>query len=991
MAPRDKQSKKQRGRRGHKTRPASFFQQIRIDNLMLGIIVIACLLRLPDLGRQSLWIDEMCVYNDSLSTLERISRTVHPVTFLLARLSMAFGQSEFFLRLPNALVGILSIPFMFLLARRLFGLQTAYVAAVLLAFSPYHIYYSQDANYYSEMIFFSLLTYYLLFTFFERRTLWLFLLLVLANFVNYKVHLFNIFVVLSEGLLLLGWLIIDGRFLREKAAAVARLFQRARAVAVPAVGVFLAGMAYVAYLAIGKVLRLAVVDLGAVRAENVEFSFGFFWKLATDYGIAFQDYSLRNFILTGVVVFFFLVGLGYCALRRRDFLFLVLILFSMPFVALMVKPVGHFFHPRYTSFIVPLYLLCISQGFRLSAGWAAQRLTSGAGQNRVSNVVLVCLVIAFLAGFFPNLYRYYTGNKQNWRGAVEHLRANVKPREAVTSYLFCDNSSLHFYYNILHMDKSQIFKLREVYGIPTMALNQLKRLCYEKPGVWLCSSYRRYEPRLLFEWVEKYFTQALYLPSLHPMEINREQKEVVVYRWKYPEHYVYPPAVYRYLFATKRQVDDLPALPEHGIIDAEVENTFVPFPQSGELLHELLFESTFPYTIRLTAINKGETQIPVYISLDDSEIGTLTLRPTNRVQVQTLTSVPIESGVHIVSLQLERFANSEPQDLLIGWLEVAPPADVTWRIEAEAPWQTHPTSFNKIRTMGDRMSFVMKRNSFADYEIVIPTDATYAFTLSALNDQPGPVLLEVLVDDRVKGILSFSKADDTWSTQTFPLQLSNGRHTLTLQFVNEMSVDEGLPPEQDNDAVLDYFTLRQISPGEIIEDDRIDISKSLMLPPIPGRVILEDPKQRTGLPLGWQLTKPVKYRFEAIDELEGEAAIRIDVDRDEKGLTLLTPTFPVQPRALMYFSAKLRVQSLANQSANIIVVYFDKGGQPIVRQWVNMEGITGSTDWVRQVYLYSVPEGATRATIAFTVYANSINYYPESGNVWISDFRFEPY
>lgn len=991
MPPRDKQHKKGSRRGKKKTRPAPLLEHVHIDKLMLGIIVIACLLRLPDLGRQSLWIDEMCVYNDSLSTLARIFRTVHPVTFLLARLSMTLGHSEFFLRLPSALAGILSIPFIFLLARRIFGIQTAYVAAVLLAFSPYHIYYSQDANYYSEMMFFSLLTYYLMFAFFDRRTISLLVLLILANIVNFKVHLTNIFVVVSEGLLLLGWLVIDGRFLREKAAEVVRLFQRARAVVIPAVGVFLAGMAYVAYLAIDKVLRLAVVDLGPGRAENVEFSLGFFWKIATDYGIAFQDYSVRNLVLTGVVVLFFLVGLGYCAFRRRELLFFVLILFSVPYVALMVKPVGHFFHPRYTSFIVPLYVLCISQGLRLTAGWAAQRITSGAAQAKIANIVLACLVCAFLIGFFPNLYRYYTGNKQNWRGAVEYLRANVRPGEVVASYLFANNSSLHFYYNLLHMDTSQIFKLREVYGIPVMALNQLKELCYEKPGVWLCSSYRRYEPPLLFEWVDKYFTQALYLPSLHPMEFNREQKEVVVYHWRYPEHYVYPPAVYRYQFAKKHRIDELPALPEYDMTASETESMFLHFPRSGELSEELLFESTFPYTIRLAAINRGGTQIPVHISLDGGEIGSIILQPASKVQVQSLTNIPIESGAHTVSLHLDRSVNSEPQDVLLGWLEIAPPADVPWRIEAEVPWRVHPTSFNRISTIDGRTAFIMKRNSFADYEIVTPTEGVYAFTLSALNDRPGPVLLEVLLDDRVKGILSFSKADDTWSTQSFPLQLGGGKHTLTLQFLNEMSVDEGLPPDKDNDAVLDYFTLKQIVPGENIEDDRIDISKSLMLPPVAGRVFLEDPNQPTGLSRGWQFSKPAKYEFEAIDELEGQTAIRIDVARDEKGLALLTPPFPAQPRTLMYFSAKLRVQNLANQSANIMVWFFDKRGQPIVQQWVNMEGITRSTDWVREVYLRSVPEGAVQASIGFIIYPNSISYYPESGSVWICDFRFEPY
>jgi mannosyltransferase len=991
MASRRKQRKKQIRKSRTKSQFLLGRGHMHIDKLLLALIVSACLLRLPDLGRQSLWVDEMCVYNDAFSGAERILNTVHPVTFLLARLSMALGRSEFFLRLPCALAGILSIPFIFLLARRLFGKETAYVAAVLLTFSPYHIYYSQDANYYSEMMFFSLLTYYLMFAFFDRRTISLLVLLILANIVNFKVHITNIFVIVSEGLVLLGWLVIDGRFLRERAAEVVRLFQRARAVAVPVVCVFLAGMGYVAYLAIGKVLRLAVVDLGPGRAENVEFSFGFFWKIATDYGIAFQDYSVRNLVLTGVVVFFFLVGLGYCALRRRELLFLVLTLFSVPFVALMVKPVGHFFHPRYTSFIVPLYVLCISQGLRLTAGWAAQRITSGATQTKVSNILLTCLVFAFLIGYFPNLYRYYTGNKQNWRGAVEYLRANVRPGEVVASYLFANNSSLQFYYNLLHMDKSPLFKLREVYGIPVMALNQLKRLCYEKPGVWLCSSYRRYEPALLFQWVEKYFAEELYLPSLHPEEINREQKEVVVYHWKYPERYVYPPAVYRYLFATNRRVDEVPKLPAHGILNAEEREIFVPFPESGRLSHEMLFESAFPYTVRLAIINDGQTEVPMHVSLDGREIDSILLRPTSKVELYTLAAVAIGSGVHSIGLSLERSTNPETQEALLGWLEVSPPSDAAWRFEAEAPWRTHPTTFNKILTIDGRLSLVMKRNSFADYEIMIPSDGTYGFSLCARNDQPGPVLLEMLVDDRVLGLLAFDKADDTWSTQTVPVQFSSGHHTLTIQFVNEMSVDEGLPPEQDNDAVLDYFILQRLLPGESIPDYRIDISKALTPPPVRGRVALEDPNRPTGLPAGWQFTTALAYRFESIDELGGQVAIRIDVERDEKSVGLLTAPFAVEPGKLMYFSAKLRVQSLANQSANIMVAYFNRGGQSIAQQWVNMEGITGSTDWVREVYLGTVPEGAARATIAFVVYRNSITYYPESGSVWISDFRFEPF
>jgi 4-amino-4-deoxy-L-arabinose transferase-like glycosyltransferase len=78
--------------------------------------------------------------------------------YLLLRPWLHLGQSEAWIRLLSVIFGVAAIPAMFFLARRLADSTTALVAAALLAFSPTHIYYSQEARSYSLTIFLVLLS-----------------------------------------------------------------------------------------------------------------------------------------------------------------------------------------------------------------------------------------------------------------------------------------------------------------------------------------------------------------------------------------------------------------------------------------------------------------------------------------------------------------------------------------------------------------------------------------------------------------------------------------------------------------------------------------------------------------------------------------------------------------------------------------------------------------------------------------------------------------
>ena len=105
-----KKKKSKRGGYSRKRRSErfDFSAWLNKNKCILILVVIGSLLRLIDLGRQSLWIDEICCWRDSLASYKRIFSTGHWVVFILERLSFSLGwKHEFFLRLPSALAGIM--------------------------------------------------------------------------------------------------------------------------------------------------------------------------------------------------------------------------------------------------------------------------------------------------------------------------------------------------------------------------------------------------------------------------------------------------------------------------------------------------------------------------------------------------------------------------------------------------------------------------------------------------------------------------------------------------------------------------------------------------------------------------------------------------------------------------------------------------------------------------------------------------------------------
>ncbi|HVC35219.1 MAG TPA: glycosyltransferase family 39 protein [Chloroflexota bacterium] len=133
----------------------------------LVLVLGAFVLRIYRIDSQSLWPDE--VYSLVLShwsigqTWTQIVNDHVPLyTLLLGEWRPLVGTSAFSLRFFSAIFSTLSVPLTLILARRFLRPSAAYVAAMLVAISPFQVYYAQEVVMYSLLGALALLSSWLL-------------------------------------------------------------------------------------------------------------------------------------------------------------------------------------------------------------------------------------------------------------------------------------------------------------------------------------------------------------------------------------------------------------------------------------------------------------------------------------------------------------------------------------------------------------------------------------------------------------------------------------------------------------------------------------------------------------------------------------------------------------------------------------------------------------------------------------------------------------
>lgn len=450
---------------------------------LLLIILLGAGLRFYNLGTKSLWIDELNTVTISAHGLSHIwqkSRGV-PALFLVTHLVLALGDSEFILRMPSALEGILSIVVLYKVGEALYGREEGLVAALLLALSAYHLHYSQDLRFYPLLVLLSLLTLLFLWKALEegKRKFWLgFVLATVTNLYN---HVFAWLVLASEMIFAASMLLPKHLFPPNSKGLP--LSTRVRGALRPFIGL-------VALLALVVVLYLPVTSPFIAGFFSQEFLLSKFVSPETEIDPRTLSWETLSFSFlsdkifgpfgagTGLMLLLygaaFLYGLIRSGPRRAA---LAILWIGLPFPVLASVGIRTF-QPRYVIYILPIYLLAISRGLVALGEIFGRLMEYFGGTGSGKKALLLGLVVGlFATANLPRLFSQYQEGDVNWREVADYLMTNVEPGDWILCGAHCVKPLSHYLEEAFQDDHPLVLGKDIGSRIPAAAT--------ENQGVWI--------------------------------------------------------------------------------------------------------------------------------------------------------------------------------------------------------------------------------------------------------------------------------------------------------------------------------------------------------------------------------------------------------------------------------------------------------------------------------------------------------------------------
>jgi mannosyltransferase len=402
--------------------------------LLLLILTVGALLRVYALGAESFYFDEaysVWAARHSVSWLFALStqRIFPPLYYLLLHFWLLLGESEFAVRLLSVVLGLVSIVVIYALAKQLFDTRVGLLGAWLLAISPLHLWFSQEARMYMLVLTLNLFSASFLLLVVREGRRWHWLAFVLTTALAMNAHYFTLFLALFENAYVLYLLL--RRRLRNSFWKHWVLSQVAITLlsAIGLAGIFseesdywwglldaLHGPATWRDL-VSTVLKFSLGPLVSGRLAYVValslFGFCVVWALISFRRASLSDSEPRPAQTrrprTGLV--------QRLSLARDDGLVFILLYLVVPIGAIfLVSQFRSFWVLRYLFPFLPPYCVLASRGIARMPGRALPAL------------VTVGIVLASL---WPVVDMYRFQQKEDWRGAVQYIGAHEQPGDVL--------------------------------------------------------------------------------------------------------------------------------------------------------------------------------------------------------------------------------------------------------------------------------------------------------------------------------------------------------------------------------------------------------------------------------------------------------------------------------------------------------------------------------------------------------------------------------
>jgi 4-amino-4-deoxy-L-arabinose transferase-like glycosyltransferase len=382
--------------------------------LLLLLTIAGAWLRLSHLGAKSLWLDEGATVALIRASWQHFAwvwwhgeASLQTIYFLLMRGWIHLGDSETWLRLPSALFGIATIPLLYVVARKFMNVEPALAAAALMAFSPTHVYYSQEARGYTLAIVMVLLSTYFFVRAVEqcqRRdwTWWM-----VASTLAFYCHDFTALVLLAQSCSLL--------FKAEP--------KRWRPLLIRGTLIFVFALPGLTYIFRASPENLHFIWMPRPSAKE-------FWHLAGFFGGNGVKVVVAGILWAGGLV---AIWRSRRSASDRDAFWrgmLILLWALLPVVILaLISEWQPLFLQRYVIFSLPAMILLAALGVDRLRKW----------RIGLSLVVLLCGMSV------PAIIGDYDKPREDWRGASNTILAGATPGDAVVFFPFYSRIMLDYY------------------------------------------------------------------------------------------------------------------------------------------------------------------------------------------------------------------------------------------------------------------------------------------------------------------------------------------------------------------------------------------------------------------------------------------------------------------------------------------------------------------------------------------------------------------
>lgn len=391
--------------------------------LLATVIVLAVALRGFRLG-SDLWLDEIATVGTYASRpLSEVYATYlspgnHLLNSLLLKISAAlFGTSEWAVRLPAAAFGAATIPVMYAAARLAMSRAASLGAALLVAVSYHHIFFSQNARGYSAHLFAVLLSSALLADAIRRDRARTWVAYVLAMTVGLVALMTSAFTFGAH--VIVGTIAVLGR-------------RRAGVNPHPLAVRLLLAFAATAFLAL-QVYAIALPDVIAIYPSVYAvqgsgyalFSAEFVAEIVRGTSVGFAA-GLAALPFIGAAV------AGFIVLTRRNWVLSASITLTLVVTLVFLVLRGQSIAPRFLLPVLPLAILSCTAAIDALALFLARR---GRLSLPGARIFALAFSSAIAAASLMALPSYYSAPKQPYRQAIRHIESQRRMhREVIVVY-----------------------------------------------------------------------------------------------------------------------------------------------------------------------------------------------------------------------------------------------------------------------------------------------------------------------------------------------------------------------------------------------------------------------------------------------------------------------------------------------------------------------------------------------------------------------------